>query len=180
DAERERATRTHGRMEPTMSLHGPSDVKQDAIDADTERFFRAVDRAVLEYHSRPSGLPLLLAALPEHHHLFRKVSRNPQLSAESIDANPDALSIDALRERAWRLFQPHYLARLAGLVEAFGAASSKDQGTDDLAAAARAAAGGRIATLLVDADRRIPGRIEPGTGAVTLDRLDHPDVDDLL
>jgi hypothetical protein len=29
---------------------------------------------VFEHHSRRSGLPLILAALPEHHHLFRRVS----------------------------------------------------------------------------------------------------------
>ena len=45
--------------------------KKDEVDTDAERFFRAIDRAVLEHHSRPSGLPLILAALPEHHHLFR-------------------------------------------------------------------------------------------------------------
>ncbi len=31
--------------------------KKDEADKDSKRFFRAVDRAVLEHHSRPSGLP---------------------------------------------------------------------------------------------------------------------------
>lgn len=180
DIERDRATRTHGRVKPAMGLHGRGDVKQDAVDADTEHFFRAVDRAVLEHYSRPSGMPLLLAALPEHHHLFRKVSRNPHLAAEAIDVNPEALSIDALRQRAWQLVQPHYLERLAGLIDAFGAAKAKGQSTDNLAEATKAAVAGRIATLLLEADREIPGRIDVSTGAVTLDELDNPEVDDLL
>ena len=69
-------------------------------------------------------MPLLLAALPEHRHLFRSISRNPFLAAEAIDVYPDDLSIDALRERAWALMLPHYLKRLGGLVERFGAARS--------------------------------------------------------
>jgi hypothetical protein len=66
--------------------------RDDLADIDRERFFRAVDRAILELHSRPSGLPLMLAALPEYHAHFRAVSHNPFLLAESLQGNPDALS----------------------------------------------------------------------------------------
>src|SRR3546814_5763577 len=76
-----------------MGRHGASDSKRDAIDAETERFFRAVDRAVLEHHSRPGGLPLLLAALPEHHHLFRKISDNPQLMERSEEHTSELQSL---------------------------------------------------------------------------------------
>jgi Bacterial archaeo-eukaryotic release factor family 6 len=54
----------------TPMRHGHGS-KKDEVDVDSERFFRAVDRAVLEHHSKPSGLPLILAALPEYHTLFR-------------------------------------------------------------------------------------------------------------
>src|SRR3546814_5507530 len=99
-----------------MGRHGAGDAKQDAVGVDTERFFRAVDRAVLEHHSRPDGLPLLLAALPEHQPLLRKLSDNPQLLDAGIDVDPAALSLDELRERAWALVLPRYLDRLEGLV----------------------------------------------------------------
>jgi hypothetical protein len=39
---------------------------------------------------------------------------------------------------------------------------------------------GRIATLLIEADRQIPGAMNDATGAVTLDELADPEVDDLL
>ena len=136
--------------------HGQGGEKADEVERDTEKFFRAVDRAVLERHSRPSGLPLLLAALPEHHGHFRRLSRNPFLLAEGIDVHPDTLSPDELRERAWRVLEPHYLARLAGLVEMYGVARSRELGTDDLEDAAAGAAGGRVATLLLEAERSNP------------------------
>ncbi|MGX2039630.1 baeRF3 domain-containing protein [Methylocaldum sp. MU1018] len=154
--------------------------KKDELDIDAERFFRVVDRAVLEHHSRPSGLPLLLAALPEHHHLFRQVSHNPFLLAQGIDVHPDAVSADELRERAWRTVEPYYLARLAELVEAFGAARAKGMGADDPVRVAEAAVAGQVATLLIDADSEIPGRIDSVTGRVSFDDLVHPEVDDLL
>ena len=179
--ERERATRTHGRVKPdSMGRHGASDVKNDAIDSDTEQFFRLVDQKVLEHHSRPTGLPLLLAALPEHHHQFRTISTNPFLMDASIDVNPKDLSADALRERAWSLFQPFYLERLARLVEAFGTAQSKQQGSADLSDVAKAAVQGRVASLLLEAERQMPGRLDAQTGAISEGELSDPQTDDLL
>lgn len=150
------------------------------LDSDTERVFRAADRAVLEYCSQPSRLPLVLAALPEHHAVFRRVSRNPYLLPEAIDVFPAVLPIEELRERVWHLLAPHYHTRLAGLVEMFGASRARELGSDDLQEMAVSAVAGRIGTLLIEADRHVPGRIEPGSGAVQHSDLDDPETDDLL
>lgn len=162
-----------------VSRHG-TDVKQDADDRDTEQFFRAVDEVVLKHCSQPSGQRLILAALPQHHHLFRTVSRNPNLMSEAIDVYPDSLSLDALRERAWQLVQPHYLDRLAKLVESFGANSSTGRATDDLGEIATAAIAGRVETLLIEADRLVPGRIDTTSGKIMTGELCDPQVDDVL
>lgn len=179
--DRDRDIRTYGPIrDGKMGRHGKSDTRQDAVQADTRQFFRIIDRGVLEHHSRPTGLPLLLAALPEHHHLFREVSQNPHLLDATIDLNPDDLSLDELRARAWDVVLPHYLARLDGFIDRFNAARPRGQATADLADAARAAVEGRIATLLLDAGRQLPGRMDAASGAITLGKLDDPDVDDLL
>ncbi len=175
---REGAHRAYGPA-GDAAWHG-TDVKQDAADRDTEQFFRTVDQAVLQHFSQPSGLGLILAALPQHHHLFRTVSRNPRLMEGAIDVHPDVLSPDALRDRAWQLVQPYYLERLAGLVEAFGAANSNGQGADDLNDIATATIAGRIATLLIEADRLIPGTIDIASGEIIPGDLNHPEVDDVL
>ena len=161
-------------------MHHGQGGKKDDVEIDGERFFRAVDRAVLERHSRPSGLPLILAALPEHHHLFRQVSHNPFLIAEGLSINPDALSIDELRIRVWQVLEPGYQAKQAALADEFAAAKSKGLGSDDLAQVAQAAPAGRVATLLIESDRQIAGRLDGATGRVELTALSHPQVDDLL
>jgi Bacterial archaeo-eukaryotic release factor family 3 len=171
---------SYGKGAGGPAMHHGHGSKKDEVDIDTERFFRAIDRAVLEHHSRPSGLPLILAALPEYHTLFRQVSHNPFLMAEGIDIHPDALPIDALRARAWRAVEPRYLARLAGLVETFGQARSTGLGADELAQIAEAAVSGRVSTLLIEADRQVPGRMDAATGRIEFDDLAHPGVDDLL
>lgn len=181
DIERDPALRTYGPIrDATMGRHGDSDVKQDGIRADTARFFRIIDHGVLEHHSRPSGMPLLLAALPEHHHVFREISLNPRLLDATIDVNPNDLTLDELRERAWAQIQPHYLARLSGLIDRFSAARPREQASADLANAARAAVAGRVDILLLDAERKVPGRMDPASGAITFGKLEDPDVDDLL
>jgi Bacterial archaeo-eukaryotic release factor family 3 len=153
---------------------------QDEIDLDTERFFRAVDRAVAEHHSRPTGLPLILAALPEHQALFHKVSHNGALTSPGIDVNPDALDAQALATKAWSLMEPEYLARLRRIADDVGASLGRGSASDDVTTIASAAVEGRIDTLVVEDGRTIPGRIDTSTGAVSFYDLAQPDIDDVL
>jgi hypothetical protein len=159
--------------------HGSGPGKQAEVESDAERFFRAVDRGVLDHHSRPSGLPLILAALPEHHHLFHQVSHNPFLIAEGLPINPDTLPIDELRERAWQVVEPQYQARLTTLAAEFEEAKSKGLGSDDLEQVARAAVPGRVATLLIESGRVVAGRLD-AAGRVEPADLSDPQADDLL
>jgi hypothetical protein len=161
-------------------MHHSHGSKKEEAEIDAERFFRAVDRTVFEHYSRPSALPLMLAALPEHHHIFRQVSQNSMLMTEGLMINPDALSVDELRQRAWQVIEPQYQQRLASLVDEFMEASSKGLGSDDPSQVAQAAAAGKVATLLIEADRRIAGRLDNSTGRVEFADLHHPQVDDLL
>lgn len=161
-------------------MHHGDGGKKDQADIDAERFFRAVDRAVLEHHSRPSGLPLILAALPQHHAVFHQVSHNPALMNEGINVNPDSLSIDELRERAWLVIEPKYQARLASLADEFAQANSHELGSDDIEQVAKAAAAGRVARLLIDADRLIAGCLNNESGFIKFGDLSNPLVDDLL
>lgn len=162
------------------AMHHGHGGKEAEVDSDAERFFRVVDRGIMEHHSKPSGLPLLLATLPEHRRLFHAVSHNPQLLPDGIDAYPDALSTDELRTRAWVAFEPTYTKRIDTIVEQFGSARAHALGADELATVAAAIVGGRVATLLVESDRVIAGRIDATTGAVTVAELGSPDVDDVL
>jgi hypothetical protein len=175
------AVSSYGGVGGTSSpMHHGHGGKSDEVDKDTERFFRAVDRAIVEHYSKPSGLPLILAALPEHHNLFQKVSHNPLLLATGIDASPDALSLDQLRQRAWQTLEPQHLAQQAQWVEEFGSARAKGLGSDNLAEVAKAAAEGRVSRLLIEAEREIGARLENGIGSITIAELDNPQVDDLL
>jgi hypothetical protein len=162
-----------------QKVHGHG-ARKDELDIDTERYFRAVDRAILEHHSRPSELPLVLAALPEYHGLFRELSQNPFLVEAAIDVHPSGVDVDELLERAWEALLPSYEARLDELKERFGTAAAHGRGSGDLSDVAVAAIEGRVDTLLVEAERVMPGRLDAETGAISDGDADDPTVDDVF
>lgn len=131
--------------------------RQDEIDRDRDRFFREVDRAILEHHSRRSKLPLILAALPEHQFHFRKHSHNSFLLAEGIESDVSLLSRDELRQKSWMVMQPRYIKRLEGFINQYGESHGQGLATDQLEQIGQATLEGRVATLLVEAERQIPG-----------------------
>jgi len=180
-AEPHHAVASHGGVGASSNRmhHGQGGEKHE-VDTDAERFFRTIDRAVLEHYSRPSGLPLILAAQSQHHHLFHVVSQNSLLVDKGIRVNPDAVSAEELRGRAWQIMEPRYQERLASLAVEFEQARAHGLGSDDAPQVAQAARSGRVATLLVEDDRLIGGRIDGATGQVELAAPAGSQSDDVL
>jgi hypothetical protein len=168
------------RSTPGGTVYFGSGQSAEEVDLDRERFFRAIDRAILTRHSRPSGLPLMLVALAEHHTAFRAVSHNPFLLADGIQTNPDALDLDQLRALAWQKLEPAYQQRLTRLLETYHAAQAQQCASDDLEAVAEATMAGRVEILLVEADRQIPGQVAEVSGRITKGDAAHPEVGDVL
>lgn len=159
--------------------HGHGGAKSE-VEIDTERFFRIVHQGVFEHHSQPSGLPLLLAALPEHQGEFRRLGDNPLLMDEGLATNPDAFGVDQLRVKAWEKVEPAYQARLQRLNDDFNFARSQRRASEDLTDVANAVAAGRVGTLLVEVDRIIPKRFDVATGGLASGKLSEPEVDDVI
>lgn len=165
----------------SSSMHHGHGSKKDEVEKDTERFFRVVANAIYEHYSKPSGWPLILAALTEHQNLFQKVNKNPFLLKNSIDINPSSVSTEKLASMAWEIMEPEYKLKLDNLVATFEQARANGKGSDDYKEVAVAAVEGRIETLIVEADRIIPIRITNLiTGNTQKKDLTNPKVDDLL
>ena len=162
------------------AMHHGQGGKKDGMDSEVERFFRAVDRAVQAHHSDISGLPLMLAALPEHHHLFQAISHNPLLMKQGLLINPESLSPAELQQRAWAVAAPAQQAQQSAWCDDYAVAKSKGLGSDNLADVAHAAAAGRVGTLLIEAGRLAAGRIDGTTGRIDYSKLGYPRVDDVL
>lgn len=161
-------------------MHGQGS-RKDELDKDAERFFRSVAKLVHDNFSKNSELPLILAALPEHHNLFHKVSKNPFLLKKGVDVNPTSVSIDELVKRAWEVVEPEYIQRLESFANNYKQANANGLGSDSIEDVAKAVATGRVDTVLLEAGKVIAGKItDTNTGALQTDNLQNPEVDDLL
>lgn len=167
-----------GESSPMFHGHGG---RKDETEKDTERFFREVANTIHEHYTKPSGWPLILAALTEHQSLFQKVNNNPLLFTNGIEINPTSVTPDKLATMAWEIMEPEYNLKLDNLVANFEQARANGKGSDDYKEVAVAAVEGRVDTLLVEADRIIPVRITNlVTGNTQKKDMMNPQVDDLL
>jgi len=76
--------------------------------------------------------------------------------------------------------EPIYLEKTKKLVNSFKNAKVNSLGSDNLAQIARAAFENRVRTILIEADRMIPGKIDYNTGKIKLGNIKDPDFDDIL
>ncbi|HYF57418.1 MAG TPA: hypothetical protein VEA81_00525 [Burkholderiaceae bacterium] len=135
----------------TGRIHHRHGDRSDAVDPDVEIFFREVDRTVTEFHSRPSGLPLVLVGAPENLGPFRALARNPAIVDHGVESDPSALTDERIRERAWALVDATDEARVAALLERYGGAQAHGLGNDRPDELVGLAREGRIETLLLEA-----------------------------
>lgn len=148
---------------------------------DEDRYFRALDLALLKHHSRPSGLPLILAASPEHQHRFRQLSQNKRLLPVGLDVHPGGMNIRALSTMAWRVVEPQHNVRQQVWIDAFVVARAQGRGSDDVRKTALAAAQGRVGLLLIESDKSFSGQFDWRNGhiAASNNPLGHDVLDDI-
>lgn len=132
---------------------------------DLERFHRVVASA-LERELRASEGPLLLAADSSHDGPFRGMARLPGLLEATLSGNPDHLSPGDLHQRAWPLVREDGERRIRALAAEFDRVRNRGKGLVDLDLVFPAAASGRVRRLWLDAEARVPGRIERATGRI--------------
>ncbi len=165
----------------STTMHHGQGGKKDEVDNDSERYFRQVASDVYDRYSKPSGLPLLLAALPEHHSLFNQVNKNPFLLPNGIEINPQSVSIEKLAELSWEIMEPEYVMKLEGLAEKFNQAKANGLGSDTMEEVMEAAEASRVDTLFIEAHRVIAKRLRNKvTGTFEATDLTQPVLDDEL
>ena len=111
----------------SVDMHHGDGGRKDEIEDDTEKYFRFVAKEIFENYSKPSGLPLVLAALGKHHRLFHQVSKNPFLLPNGITKNPESLSQDTMIKMAWQVVEPVYLQKLKMAADNFNLAKANNR-----------------------------------------------------
>jgi hypothetical protein len=157
---RMRGTRAGGGA-PAYYAH---DAANEERKIDLHRFHHVVAKAV-DARLAQDATPLVLAADVSHQAGLRSALHVPALVEAPLLASPDHWSAPELHQRAYPLVAASR-ASADGAAAALERASKAGKLIDRLDDLAAAAAAGRIRRLWLDAERSVPGRIDPASGRV--------------
>jgi hypothetical protein len=122
--------------------------------------------------------PLVVAAQPQILGHFLETVKAPDVLGPGLAGNPDSLSAEELRQRAYALVEPREAAARGAALSRLEALRGTGQATSEATEIVTAACEGRIDTLLLDRDHRIWGRFDDAGGrAIVHDPRGEDDVD---
>lgn len=165
---------------PGNAMYHGQGSKTEEGQKDLVKYFRYVDKAVLDNFSKNDKLPMILVALAQNGGEFRKISANPHLMKQGIDAAVESFDLVSLKEKAWAIMEPAYLEKTEVLVEEFHNAKAASLASGDLAQVAKAAVEKRIKTLLVAADTVISGILDRESGEIEPGQSDDLNNNDVI
>jgi len=119
-------------------------------------------------------------ALPENQAVFRAVSHNQHLLAQGIEGDPSRLSVEELRLQCAKLMAHSHADQVVDSLNRYGVAVGQGRALDKLAEIAKAAWEGRVAMLLVEAERQVPGQLDPEKGRLIIDESGDEQAPDVL
>ncbi|MGE5377993.1 MAG: hypothetical protein ACM3XO_23270 [Bacteroidota bacterium] len=156
---------------------GVEDNKKD----DILRYFQIVNDGLARQFEDESA-PMVVAGVDYLIPLFRSASTYRNLLEQGIVGNHDRQDINELHGQAWKLVEPIFMKNQQQALEHFDELYGRQNGlaSSDLEPVVRAAAGGRVETLIVPLGVQRWGKYDPETDSVRLDSEPTPWNDDLL
>lgn len=155
--------------------------RKDAVQADKERFLGAVARALYNDISKAGQMPVVLVGLAENLGSFRKANHNPYVLDQEVDIDPTSLTVAQLLDKTWPIVESVAAKRVQEEIERFNQAHGTGLANGDLNRTLAAILDGRVATLLVDAEKRVAGKVSREDRTIELSEdFSNPEVEDVL
>lgn len=145
------------------------------------RYFHQVDEGLHDL-LRGEEVPFVLAGVDYLLPLYKEANTYPHLVDKGIEGNPEELSAEDLREQAWVIVHPLFLAAQKEAAVRYRqlAGAGSGQASNDLKQVVPAAYHGRVETLFVAVGLQQWGTFEPATSLVHLHEKAEPGDEDLL
>jgi hypothetical protein len=163
-------------------FHGQGAAGDEAnVKENILRFFRTLDNGVTERLAQETA-PLLVAGVEYLCGLYREANHYRNLIDECIDANPEAMSTEALHERAWAIMEPRFQQSRRKAAEAFDQVAGKEpeRAVGMVEGVVPAAYFQRVDTLFAPVGRHAWGTFDAEAETVTLQDEAQPGAEDLL
>lgn len=140
-------------------FHGHNE-KSNEVQIDQDNYFRIVDKYIFEHYSKPTGLPLVLFALPENIADFGKISKNPHLDETKVEGSTAQLSNAEIVDKAKEVVNEIIDRRYKELVEKFNETTPEFKLEAQYNDLAMASIQGKIGTLLIEDHYQVHGTID--------------------
>ncbi|MCC9655419.1 baeRF3 domain-containing protein [Rhodopirellula halodulae] len=157
----------------TVMYHGHGE-GEDKIEADRHAYLSRVGELV-QKRLYNTDLQLVAFATEEVAGHFEAAAEGVEIT-QCIHVSPDALSDSQLDARITAFAKEHHQSNDEVLADRLGASLAGDLGSSDVEEVVLAALDGRVDTLLLGADTRIPGRCDATKHSVTLDETASTDL----
>jgi len=150
---------THAASAPNTGVHGYMEKSQE-VGIDTERFFRSVDQALNSHFEFSPTRPLILAALAEHHTVYKHVSKNHYLSEHMITINASALTTKELLREVREVIDLEHSKKIESLLNRQRIAVREKLSSHELLDVVYDAIDGKIEILFLEDEKIISGNID--------------------
>jgi hypothetical protein len=131
----------------------------DNRDDKLAQFCHLVDEEVRRRIDDPLA-PLVLAGVDSLTAVQATVCRHQNLIEDTITGNPEHFTAEQLRDKAWRLVEPHFTRALDRAVRRYRELSARNLTSTDLEEATFAAREGRVEVLFVDSKAHRWGQVD--------------------
>ncbi len=144
------------------------DSKSEVVQKETQKFFRYIDKAVMDHFVSEHRYPTVLVGLSQNISLFRSLSSIPTLLEREVEKSIDSLSETEVLAEASALIREAQEAEVASHVEDFGLAHAQGRAALDPQEIARALFERRVRTLFVEKGKIIPGHFDQAEGRAVI------------
>jgi hypothetical protein len=160
-------------------FHGHGDGIDDA-KTNILKFFRQID-AGLSKMLHGERIPLIMAGVDYLLPIYVKANTYPCLLGDGVAGNPEELSTEELRKRAWTIAEPYFTKERTEAFARYQQFSGTQQASDDLMKVVPASYHGRVEMLFVAVGVQSWGTFDMDKGQVTLHQQEvQPGDEDLL
>ncbi len=171
------ATLGKGGRHPEI-FHGQG-VGIDDIKTDLLRFCQQINHGLHEILHDETA-PLVLACVEYLFPIYKEANTYSHLLEQVIPGNPDKLSAETLRERAWAIVEPHILKPMSEAAARYNDTADTEWASNSIREVLSAARYGRVESLFVALDQEQWGRFDPATNTLILHQEEQVNDVDLL
>ncbi|HEX9582380.1 MAG TPA: hypothetical protein VF970_14850 [Gemmatimonadales bacterium] len=162
----------------TAIYHGEGGSKDD-LKGEITTFLRLVDEGVTRL-LQANPAPLVLAGVDYITSMYRKLTKHPLVLRAGVRGNPDHMSGEELRAKAWKVVAPRFAAEQRRAVERYEALKGEGRASNDVRRVAQAAEDGRVELVLIGLRAHMWGSFDPLSRRVEVHDVHRPGDRDLV